>query len=268
MKQYSKDFKPLEMMVVAAAREIKDGEKVFVGMHWPVLVSLFAKRTHAPNMVFLFESGVIRDSLPEQLPGSWSIADPCICKGSVMCGDSLDTLGMLHRGFADIGMLSASQVDRYGNINTTCIGSYDDRAIRLPGGGGATDVASLSKRFVIVLDGHEKRRLPRKVGFITTPGYLEGSDSRFKLGLQPGTGPTALVTPLGVFRFTAKEREMYLSTFHPGVSVERIMENTDWDLRVSDSVAETEPPTKEEIAMLRRMIKEAKDRYYSILLEV
>jgi glutaconate CoA-transferase subunit B len=129
-------------------------------------------------------------------------------------------------------------------------------------------VASLSKRLVILLDGHEKRRLPRKVDFVTTPGYLDGSDSRFKLGLRPGTGPTALITPLGVFRFTAKEKEMYLSTFHPGVSVETIRENTDWDLRVSDSVTETEPPTKEEIIVLRKMIREAKKRFYSIPLEV
>ena len=129
-------------------------------------------------------------------------------------------------------------------------------------------MASLSKRLVIVLDGHEKRRLPEKVDFITTPGYLNGSDSRYKSGLRPGTGPTALVTPMGVFRFTAKEREVYLSTYHPGVSIEKIMENTGWDLKVSDSVAETEPPTKEEIKILRKMIKEAKERYYSIPLEV
>jgi glutaconate CoA-transferase subunit B len=269
MKEYSKDFRLLEMMVVAAAREIKDGEKVFVGMHWPVLISLFAKRTHAPNMVFFFESGIIRDSSPDQMPGSWSISDPCICQGSTMCGDSLDTLGMLlHRGLTEVGMLSTSQVDRYGNMNTTCIGAYDKPAVRLPGGGGATDVASLSKRLVIVLDGHEKRRLPEKVNFITTPGYLNGSDSRHKSGLRPRTGPTALITPFGVFRFTAKEKEVYLSTYHPGVSIDKIMENTGWNLKVSNSVAETEPPTKEEIKILRKMIKEANERYYSIPLEV
>ena len=161
--------------------------------------------------------------------------------------ESIDMV--LHGNKADMGMLSAAQVDRYGNISTTCIGKYTAPRIRFGGGGGACDFGSLAPKTVIILE-HDKRRFPEKVDFITTPGFLTVKNGREKSGLRPGTGPYAVVTSLGIFKFD-KKGEMILTGYHPSTNVLAIKENVQWDLKVDDDVEPLLPPRKEELKALR-----------------
>ena len=245
------DFTPREMMFIAAAREIKDGDTVLTGAYWPILPSMLAKKTHAPNAVFVFEGGIVSNWVPSRIP--LIATDPTIMSSAVMCGETLDTLGMVvHGGWADVGFLSASSVDKYGNINSTCVGDYLKPTVRLPGSGGASDIASNAKRLIIILE-QGQGRFQDKVDFITSPCYLEGGDSREKAGLRP-SGPNVVVTTMGVYRFEEGSREMYLDSYHPGVSVEEIKNNVDWDLKISSQIKETNPPADMELKVLREEV--------------
>ena len=167
----------------------------------------------------------------------------------------------------DVGFLAGSQVDKFGNINTTVIGSYDAPTNRLPGSGGANPIGSLAKR-VLIIALHDTRRLAERVDFITTPGYIDGPGAREKWGLPAGTGPQALITNKAVLRFDPQTKEAYLASYHPDTSVDEVRKNTPWDLKVADDVHETEPPTAEELRVLRevldpfRMIKIYEKRGY------
>ena len=174
-----------------------------------------------------------------------------MASNSVMLNDSLDTLGMiLHAGYPDIAFLPAANVDKYGNINTTCFGDYSKPKFRLGGSGGACDFGALAKKVIIMLE-HERQRFPEKVDFITTPGYLEGADSRQNAGLKPGTGPEAVITTLGVFKFDEDTKEMYLDTYFPEGSVEEVKKGFQWDIKISKNLKVASPPTEEEIRILR-----------------
>ena len=170
-----------------------------------------------------------------------------------MCGDTLDALGVIvHGGWADVGFLSASSVDRYGNVNSTCIGNYLKPRTRLPGSGGASDVGSSAKRLIVILE-QRRDRFPEKVDFVTTPGFLQGLDSREKAGLRP-SGPNVVVTTMGVFRFEEDSKEMYLDSYHPGVNVGEIRDNVGWELKISPRLKETKPPTDTELRILREEV--------------
>jgi len=240
------DFTLQELMAVAAAREIKDGEKVIIGTGLPLLGAILAQKTHAPNMVAIYESGAI-DCKPLVTP--FSVADSVLAPGSAMQGGLMEGLGMVHAGDIDVGFLGGAQIDRYGNLNTHVIGDYRHPRVRLAGSGGNNDIGAGCKRTIIMML-HEKRRFPEKVDFITTPGFLSGRGQREKLGL-PGSGPSAVVSTMGILRFHPETREMYLESHHPGVTIEKVKENTGWDLKVSDHVRETERPTPELIRILR-----------------
>jgi glutaconate CoA-transferase subunit B len=233
-------------MAVAASREIKDGEKVIVGTGLPLLGAMLAFRTHAPNMIAIYESGSI-DAKPLITP--FSVADACLVPGAAMQGGLLDALGMVHSGELDVGFLGGAQVDKYGNLNAHVIGNYYNPKVRFAGSGGSNDIGSGCKRTVVMML-HQKRRFVKKVDFLTTPGYLTGNDSRERMGFV-GNGPEVVVSTLGILRFHHVTREMYLESFHPNVTVDMIKENTGWDLTVSDTVKETEAPTNEEIRILR-----------------
>lgn len=245
------DFSRREMMIIAAAREIKDGERVLTGAYWPILPSLLAKKTHAPNAILIFEGGLVCDGTPPRIP---LIAhDPTLLSCAVMCGELFDTLGaIVHGGWADVGFLSASAVDKYGNINTTCMGDYSKPKVRLPGSGGASDIGCSAKRLVIILE-QSLERFPQRVDFITTPGFLRGSDSRERAGLRPG-GPETVVTDLGVFRFEEEGKEMYLESYHPGVSIDEIRANVGWELKISPRLEETKAPSLRELRVLREEV--------------
>jgi glutaconate CoA-transferase subunit B len=246
-KDYAKDFSYQELMVTAASRELKDYEVVFVGIGIPQLGALLAQRTHAPNLTLIYESGVI-GTHPQRLP--LSIGDPTLVSGTFGIFSFYETFSLLlQRGFIDVGFLGGAQVDRYGNINSTVIGDYKKPKVRLPGSGGGCEIAGLAKRIIIITP-HEKRRMVEKVDFITSPGFLNGSGARKRSGLEGG--PSAVITTMGVLRFDKESEEMYLSSHHPGVTVDEVRENTGWDLKVSDSVTTTEPPTVEEVEILRK----------------
>jgi glutaconate CoA-transferase subunit B len=248
-KGYSKDYTTAELMVVRASREIQDKEIVFVGTGLPMIASMLAKYTHAPDSVIIFEAGTV-DSTLLDLPAS--VGDSRCVYGASTCRGLFDIFAtVLQRGFIDVGFLGGAQVDRYGNLNSTVIGDYHHPKVRFPGSGGAGDIACLSKRTVIIMR-HEKRRFPQQVDYLTSPGWVSGPKGRVEAGLIRG-GPVSVITDMAVLRFHQKSREMYLDSHHPGISIDKVLENTGFALE-STGATETEPPTKEEIDLLRNTI--------------
>ena len=234
-------------MVAAAAREIRDGEVVFVGMRLPLLAFCLARSTHAPSAVGLFENGVVRDS--PALAFLVTMSDGPNVTGAVWCTEMREVMGLMQSGRVTLGFIGGAQVDRFGNLNTTYVGPRD-QALRLPGSGGAPDIASLARRHVVIM-AHERRRFVERVDYVTSPGHGEGGDWRARTGL-PGGGPSAVITTLGLFRFDAVTREMVLASVHPGVTAEEVQVETGWPLRAPRPVIETPPPSADELAMIRR----------------
>ena len=240
-----------ELIACCGAREIRDHEVVIVGTGFPTMSANIARYTHAPNARLMQESGVY-DAQPKR--PALSVGDPCLNPGAAMIGGLVDIMGMfLQAGWVDVGFLSGSQVDKYGNINTTVIGDYQRPRSRLPGSGGANPIGSLARK-VIIIALHTTRRLAERVDFITTPGYIDGPESRSRLGFPPHTGPHAIITNKAVMRFDKETGEAYLASYHPGNSIEEIIHNTPWRLKVADDVHETEPPTKEELRVIREIL--------------
>jgi glutaconate CoA-transferase subunit B len=240
------EISPGELMVAQAAREIRDGERVFVGMRLPLIAFVVAKRTHAPNAIGLFELGIVRDEPAAEL--LYTMGDPPNVRGATWCARTLDLMGLLQRGEIEAGFIGGAEIDRHGNLNTTAIGA--DRAhptVQLPGSGGGADIASLAGRLIVIMP-HDKRRLRERVDHITSPGYGEGGDWRRRVGLPRG-GPAVLITTLGVFRFV--EGEAVLVSHHPSSSVDEVRANTGWDLRVAADVSPTELPSAEVLAIIR-----------------
>jgi len=236
-----------ELMVAAAAREIRDGEVTFVGMRLPLIAFVVAKKTHAPNAVGLFENGVIRTTPSPEL--IYTMADPPNLLGATQCLDMLGVMSLLQSGKVDLGFLGAAEVDRFGNLNSTQVVT-NKGMVRLPGSGGACDIASLAHRFVALLE-HAKHRLPERVSYITSPGNGDGRGWRKRVGLPRG-GPSAVITSKAVLRFDAKSGEAYLASRHPGVEVDDILANTGWKLRVAEDVSETVPPNAAELKAIRQ----------------
>lgn len=249
MKSDYTKFTMSEIMAVAASREIRDGEKVIIGTGLPLLAAFLAQKTHAPNMVAIYESGAI-DCKPIITP--FSVADSVLVPGSAMQGGLMEGLGIVHAGDVDLGFLGAAQIDKYGNLNTHVIGDYRNPNVRFGGSGGANDIAACCKRNIIIML-HQKRRFLEKIDFLTSPGYLNGSDEREKMGF-PGGGPSVVVSTMGIMRFHPETKEMYLDSYHPGTTVEQIKDNTGWELKVDKDVKETEHPSPELIRILREEI--------------
>ncbi len=240
----TKEYTLRELMVAAAAREIRDGEVVFVGMRLPLLAFAVAKTLHAPRAIGLFENGIIRDTPP--LGPIITMSDPPNIAMAVSCTTLLDVMGILQQGRVDLGFLGAAEVDRFGNLNSTWA---NGGRIRLPGSGGACDIASLSRRYVVMIP-HERRRLPERVTYLTSPGYGEGGNWRERVGLRGG-GPTRVITTLATLTFDPESREMVLDTIHPGVDLEMVLAETGWPLRTTSKIRETQPPTPEELEVIR-----------------
>ncbi len=242
-----------ELMVAAAAREIRDGEVVFVGMRLPLIAFVVAKRTHAPNAVGLFENGVIRSTPAREL--IYTMADPPNIAGATQCLDMISVMSLLQSGRVHLGFLGAAEVDRFGNLNSTRVAG--ERAgsslTRLPGSGGACDIASMAQRFVVLID-HSKRRLPQRVSYVTSPGNGDGAGWRQRVGLPRG-GPAAIITTKAVLRFGA-DGEAYLASVHPGVTIEEVLAHTGWGLRAGNEVAHTRPPDAAELRAIREYDKE------------
>jgi glutaconate CoA-transferase, subunit B len=238
-----------ELMVVAAAREIKDGEVVFVGMRLPLIAFVVAKKTHAPNAIGLFENGVVRSTPSPEL--IYTMADPPNLLGATQCLEMGALMGLLQAGKVHLGFLGAAEVDRFGNLNSTQV-TAKNGMVRLPGSGGACDIASLAQRFVALLD-HSRHRLPARVSYITSPGYGDGVGWRTRTGLPRG-GPAAIITSKCVLRF-GEDGEAFLSTVHPGVTVDDVLANTGWALKVPGNVQPTPEPDEAELEAIRQYDK-------------
>src|SRR3954469_21466197 len=238
-----------ELMVAAAAREIRDGEVVFVGMRLPLIAFVIAKKTHAPNAVGLFENGVIRATPAPEL--IYTMADPPNILGATQCLDMLGVMSLLQSGRVHLGFLGAAEVDRFGNLNSTQV-QGPRGMIRLPGSGGACDIASLAHRFVVLLE-HKKERLPERVLFMTSPGYGDGRDWRKKVGLPRG-GPSAVITTKAILRFDG-DGEAYLDSVHPGIEVDDVLLQTGWKLRLGKNVRQTPQPSDAELKSIREYDK-------------
>lgn len=241
------EYSSSELMIINAARMLQNGDVVFVGVGQPNLACNLAKRTHAPELVMIYEAGVI-GAEPARLP--LSIGDPTLVSGALSIVSMFDIFAnYLQRGNVDVGFLGGAQIDRYGNINATFIGSdYTHPKIRLPGSGGSQEIAAWANRCYI-LTPHQKRRFPERVDYITSAGYLSDAGDRQKTGLR-GKGPIAVITDIGVLE-PNKTGELILTKLHPAKSIHDAVENTGWQLKVATQIETTEPVTRLELKILR-----------------
>ena len=227
------EFTANELMVCQAARQLRDGEVVFVGIGLPNVACNLARRLHAPGLVLIYESGAVGAD-PKRLP--ISIGDPSLVTNSLSVCSMFDVFNYyLQGGLIDVGFLQGAQIDRFGNLNTTVIGDYARPKVRLPGSGGACEIALLAKR-VFVIAPQSKRSFPERVDFITSPA-------------TPERRPAMVVTNLGCYEFV--EGEMVLTSLHPACTVEQVRENTGWDVLISEDLKITEPPTAQELKIIR-----------------
>jgi glutaconate CoA-transferase subunit B len=241
-------YSPSEIMVVRSARELKNDEVVFVGIGLPNLACNLARRLQAPDLVLIYESGAV-GAVPSRLP--LSIGDPCLAQDSLSICSMVEVFNYyLQGGLIDVGFLGGAQVDRFGNINSTVIGGYEHPKVRLPGSGGACEIAIHAGKCIIILK-QTKKSLPAKIDFITSAGFIDGRDGRKKYGM-PGRGPALVITDLGVYGFSPKTQEMVLTEIHPGVTVEKVKDNIGWDVKISRKLGTTAPPTEEELRIIRQ----------------
>ncbi len=240
-------FTPGEIMVTRAAKELRNGEVVFVGIGLPNLACNLARRLQAPDLILIYESGAV-GAVPSRLP--LSIGDPCLVTDSISVCSMVEAFYYyLQGGMIDVGFLGGAQVDRFGNINSTVIGEYSKPKVRLPGSGGACEISIHSRKIIIILK-QNKKNLPEKIDFITSPGYIDENNQRDKYDM-PGKGPVLVITDLGVYEFSVDTHEMVLSEIHSGVTLDMIKENIGWELKISEALQATEAPSEEEMRIIR-----------------
>ncbi len=240
-------YTPDEMMTIAAARLLGDGTVCFVGIGLPSSAANLARLTHAPDIVLIYESGAI-GTKPDILP---------LSIGDGVLSETADTVVSVPEMFRywlqgariDVGFLGAAQIDCFGNINTTVIGDYDRPKVRLPGAGGAPEIAAWAGEVLIVMR-HSRRAMVETLDFVTSVGFFDGGDARARAGLH-GKGPTALITDLGILTPDPETRELTLTNLHPGIAVDQVVEATGWPLKLGAKLAQTPPPKPEELAVLR-----------------
>ncbi len=240
------EYPSSELLTINAARLLRDDDVVFVGVGLPNLACNLARHTHAPSLVMIYEAGVI-GAQPARLP--LSIGDPTLVSGALSVCSMYDIFAFyLQRGNIDVGFLGGAQIDRFGNINATVIGDYQHPKVRLPGSGGSMEISAWANRCYI-LTPHQKRRFPEKVDFRTSAGFLGGRAEREAANLRGG-GPQAVVTDLGIME-PDENGELTLTALHPGCTVEQAKANTGWDLKVAAQLRLTDPPSEEELRILR-----------------
>jgi glutaconate CoA-transferase subunit B len=239
-----------EMMIAVAARMLKGSRTVFVGVGLPNIACNLARHTVAPDMELIYESGVY-GARPERLP--LSIGDPTLVSGAVSVVSMADLFGLyLQRGLVEVALLGGAQIDRYGNLNTTVIGEYGKPKIRLPGSGGACEIAINAQRTFMIMR-LKRRAFVDKLDFLTSPGHLTGGDSRVRLGL-PGGGPELVITDKAILNFDNPEREMQLSELYPGITAKRVQAEVGWQLRLAETIGETTAPTTQELHLIREEV--------------
>jgi glutaconate CoA-transferase subunit B len=250
--QKTVNYTPTEMMVKAAADQMEDNTMVFVGVGATLLAILLAQKTRCPHIISLYEGGILRSTPVPDMP--FLIDDPVEYCGADYCADMTAAMGFMYRGEVDVAFLSGSQIDKYGNVNSTFIGTnYEAReGIMRMGSGGANDGASFCRRVIVVMP-QQKRKFAKRVDYITSPGYIDGPGAREKAGLSPGTGPYCCISTMGVFKYDELSKEMYLEAYFPGYSPEDVKRETSWDLKISPKVYEYPPPSAEELKIMREL---------------
>ena len=244
----SATYSASEMMIAVAARMLKGARTVFVGVGLPNIACNVARVTVAPDMELIYESGVY-GARPERLP--LSIGDPTLVSGAVSVVSMADLFGLyLQRGLVEIALLGGAQIDKYGNLNSSVIGDYAKPKTRLPGSGGACEIATNAQRTFMIMR-LKRRAFVEKLDFITSPGHLSGGDSRSRLGL-PGKGPEIVITDRAILNFDNADREMQLSALYPGISEKDVRAETGWDLRRAPMIEEVSPPSPEELRLIRQ----------------
>lgn len=240
-----------EYLAYMGAKQLEDKKSVFVGTGLPIVSAMLAKNTYAPDLLIVLESGSIAPSLPELII---SVGEYRTFYKAIMATSMHDIMSLSQSGYIDYGFLGAAQIDIHGNINTTVIGDHALPKVRLPGSGGANDVASFSTRLITIITNQSKRTFVDKLDFITTPGYLDGLGSRESAGLPKETGPYRVITQLGVYGFDDLTKKMKLISLHPGVCLEEVEENSNFDIAVPHHVNVSSEPTEHELQILRKEI--------------
>ena len=243
------EYTPFELMAVAGARELKDGEIVAVGLGLPVVASFLAKRTHAPRLTMLFELGVVD---PEPVHQGVGLADPRVWYRAKILSSFVDMLGtVLHKGLVDVGFLGGLETDAYGNLNTTLLGDPHGKFRHFVGSGGANDIASCARRTIIIIR-HEARKLKDAVSFVTSPGYLKGNGEREAAGLKGGC--SRVITDKAIFGFEPESKRMRIESIHPGTSLDDVLANLGFHPIVPAELPTTQPPTAEQVWLIRNEI--------------
>jgi len=243
------DFTPSELMAVSGACELEDRQVVAVGIGLPMVASFLAKTTHAPDMTLLFELGVID---PEPIHTGVGIADPRVWRRAKVLSSFIDILGMvLHRGRVDVGFLGGLETDQFGNLNTTLIGDPKGRFRHMVGSGGANDIASCAKKTVLIMR-QEERKFRESISFVTSPGFVDGGDSRKKAGLDGG--PSRVITDKAIYGFHPETKRMMLMSIHPGNTLSDVTSTLGFRPGIPDQIPFTEPPTQEQLRLIREVI--------------
>ncbi|MFN2142939.1 MAG: CoA-transferase subunit beta [Candidatus Promineifilaceae bacterium] len=244
------DYSKNELMIVSASRALRGSRVVFVGVGLPNIACNLARRSHSPEMELVYESGVF-GAQPARLP--LSIGDPTLVSGATSVTSMADLfMYYLQGGLVDVALLGGAQIDRFGNLNTTVIGDYDRPKVRLPGSGGACEIAINAKKIFMIMR-LKRRAFVDKIDFLTSPGHLKGGNSRERMN-YPGAGPDLVITDRALFSFDNPEREMMLVELGPGESVESIQEEVGWDLRVSEKLKDMPQPETADLAIIREQL--------------
>jgi len=244
-------YNTMELMIAAASRELEDGAVVGVGTGAPCAAAMLSQRMHAPNLVIMFEAGGVNPQLPEM---PISVGDSRTFHRASMAGSMADIMEACARGMVDYTFLGGAQIDMYGNLNSTVIGPDPNHPkVRLPGSGGANDFASFCWRMMVITP-QDTRRFVEKVDFITTPGWLEGGDSRREAGLPPDAGPYKIITDRAIMDFAPESKRMRIVSVHPGHSLKDVREQCGFELLEADRVTETPAPADDELRLLREEV--------------
>jgi len=249
-----KRYNVREFLAFTGATMLEDNKSVFVGTGLPIIASMLAQKTTAPGLLIVFEAGGLGAQIPE-LPVS--VGESRTYYKGIAATSMHDVMSLAQAGYIDFGFLGAAQMDVYGNINTTVIGEHDLPKVRLPGSGGANDVASFAQRLIIIIANQSKRTFVEKVDFLTSPGFLDGPGAREKAGLPTGTGPYRVITQLGVYGFDQKTKKLLLISLHPGVSLDEVKDNSSFEIIIPLKINTSPEPSDEYLKILREKIDPA-----------
>jgi acyl CoA:acetate/3-ketoacid CoA transferase beta subunit len=243
-----------EYLAFIGAIVLEDKRSVLVGTGLPIIAAMLAQKTHAPNLLIIFEAGGIGPLLPE-LPVS--VGESRTYYKAVAASSMHDVMSLCQAGYIDYAFLGAAQIDMYGNINTTVIGQHDLPKVRLPGSGGANDAGSFAHRLITIIANQSRRSFVNRVDFLTTPGYLDGPGARERVGLASGSGPYRVITQLGIFDFEKETKKLRLLSLHPGVSTAEVKGNSEFDIIISDNIGTNPEPAAQHLQILREEIDPA-----------